>query len=209
MADNYPTNPGTGGVTFASDELPGGVHVPRVKVQFGQDGQAQDVSTDAPLPVVDQTTRTTLAAVLAKLIAAPATAQGQADQLAALTTLLGQTDGLEGALASILAKLSADPATATAQAAELAKLTSIEAKSPPLSSGRVPSEADERVLAQLVDEASATVTYVCEAPAGTATSAAAWRCKRITVAGSVTQTQWAAAGAMTQIADNRASLTYA
>lgn len=64
-------------------------------------------------------------------------------------------------------------------------------------------------LATLVDAVSASVTYSCEAPAGTLTSAAAWRVKRITVTGNVTQTQWADGGKFTQIADNRASLTYA
>lgn len=84
------------------------------------------------------TALTALQQILAKLIATPSTAQGQADQLAALTTLVGQTDGIEGSLASILAKLSADPATAAAQAAELVKLTSMDAKMPALVGGLAP-----------------------------------------------------------------------
>lgn len=68
---------------------------------------------------------------------------------------------------------------------------------------------DERVLTTLTDEASATVTYIAEAEPGNATSAAAWRVRRITKSGSVTLTEWAAGGAFSQVADDRASLTYA
>lgn len=50
MADNYTTNPGTGGSTFASDDV-GSVHYPRVKPSWGADGSAVDVSAAAPLPV--------------------------------------------------------------------------------------------------------------------------------------------------------------
>lgn len=44
MADNFPTNPGSGGSTFASDDV-GGVQYPRVKVSVGPDGTAQDSYT--------------------------------------------------------------------------------------------------------------------------------------------------------------------
>lgn len=122
MADNYTTNPGAGGATFASDDV-GGVQYPRVKITHGADGAAQDASADAPLPVADSAAATALAAILAKIIAAPATAQAQADQLAALGTLQAQTDGVEASLSAILAKLSADPATQTTLAAVLAKIS--------------------------------------------------------------------------------------
>lgn len=68
---------------------------------------------------------------------------------------------------------------------------------------------DERVLTTLTDEASATVTYIAEAEPGTAQSAAAWRIRRITKSGSATLTEWAAGGAFTAVAANRAELTYA
>lgn len=63
-------------------------------------------------------------------------------------------------------------------------------------------------LKTLVDVASATVTYTCEAPLGTATSSPAWRVSRATISGNVTLTEWAGGGAWDQIADNRTSLTY-
>ena len=50
MADDYTTNPGTGGNTFASDEITG-VHYPRVKVTWGADGTANDASATNPVPV--------------------------------------------------------------------------------------------------------------------------------------------------------------
>lgn len=50
MADNFVANPGSGGTTFASDDL-GTFHVPRVKVQHGADGAASDANNTTPLPV--------------------------------------------------------------------------------------------------------------------------------------------------------------
>lgn len=69
-------------------------------------------------------------------------------------------------------------------------------------------ETSKKARSSLVDEASPTVTYVCEAPASSLSSAAVWRIKRITTSGAIITVQWAAAGAYTQIADNRAALTY-
>ena len=50
MADNYVTNLGSGGSTFASDEISAVQH-PRVKVEWGADGVANDAAVAAPLPV--------------------------------------------------------------------------------------------------------------------------------------------------------------
>lgn len=50
MPDNFTANPGSGGATFASDDI-GGIQWPRVKVGFGVDGVATDVSAADPLPV--------------------------------------------------------------------------------------------------------------------------------------------------------------
>lgn len=50
MADNYVANAGSGGSTFASDEI-STVHHPRVKVEWGADGAANDTSATNPLPV--------------------------------------------------------------------------------------------------------------------------------------------------------------
>ncbi len=53
MADNFTTNAGAGGKTFASDEI-GGVDFPRVKLVHGADGvNAGDVATGNPLPISD------------------------------------------------------------------------------------------------------------------------------------------------------------
>lgn len=49
MADNFVTNPGSGGSTFAADDV-GGVLHPRVKLEHGADGSATDVSAASPLP---------------------------------------------------------------------------------------------------------------------------------------------------------------
>lgn len=50
MTDNFVTNAGSGGNTFASDEI-GGIHYSRIKVDWGADGSASDASVAAPLPV--------------------------------------------------------------------------------------------------------------------------------------------------------------
>jgi hypothetical protein len=60
MSDNTTMNPGSGGDVIATDELatingaaaPAGLKIQRVKMGFGGDGDAQDVSADHPLPVV-------------------------------------------------------------------------------------------------------------------------------------------------------------
>ena len=67
---------------------------------------------------------------------------------------------------------------------------------------------DSPVMKQVIDVASSTVTYICEAAPGTLTSAAAWRIQRISVSGTVTTISYAGGGKFDQIADNRASLTY-
>lgn len=60
-----------------------------------------------------------------------------------------------------------------------------------------------------VDEASSTVTYVGEAVPGTATSAAAWRIKRVSVSGSITSILYAGSAAtFVNVWNNRAALSY-
>jgi len=44
MADNFVANAGSGGSTFASDDV-GGVQYPRLKRSYGRDGTAVDVGT--------------------------------------------------------------------------------------------------------------------------------------------------------------------
>lgn len=50
MSDNYTANAGSGGSTFASDDI-SSVHYPRVKPSWGADGTATDCSHAAPMPV--------------------------------------------------------------------------------------------------------------------------------------------------------------
>lgn len=52
MADNTTLNTGTGGDTIATDDI-GGVKHQRVKIQYGVDGSATDVSDTNPLPIDD------------------------------------------------------------------------------------------------------------------------------------------------------------
>lgn len=91
MGDNVPVTPGVG-ATIAADDV-GGVMYQRIKVAFGVDGVATDVSPAAAFPVAD---------------AAGATA---------LALLASQTTA-----AAILAKISGDPASQTTLAAVLAKI---------------------------------------------------------------------------------------
>lgn len=50
MSDNFVANAGSGGDTFAADDI-GSVKYPRVKPSWGVDGAATDASVAAPLPV--------------------------------------------------------------------------------------------------------------------------------------------------------------
>lgn len=50
MADNFTANAGSGGSTFAADDITS-VLYPRVKPSWGADGSATDASVAAPLPV--------------------------------------------------------------------------------------------------------------------------------------------------------------
>lgn len=50
MADNFVSNPGSGGSTFAADDI-GSVLYLRTKPSHGADGSATDTSHAAPLPV--------------------------------------------------------------------------------------------------------------------------------------------------------------
>jgi hypothetical protein len=69
MADNFTSNAGAGGATFASDDV-GGVQYPRVKATFGADGTATDISAANPLPV----TTTNPAVITAGQVAVTSTA---------------------------------------------------------------------------------------------------------------------------------------
>ncbi len=60
-----------------------------------------------------------------------------------------------------------------------------------------------------IDEASSTVTYVGYAILGTATSAASWQIKKISISGTVTRILWADGNSFyDNIWDDRATLSY-
>lgn len=62
---------------------------------------------------------------------------------------------------------------------------------------------------RLIDEASATVTYIGWSATGTLISAAAWQIMRVTVTGTVTAIEYAVArGNKTNVWNDRATLIY-
>lgn len=70
-------------------------------------------------------------------------------------------------------------------------------------------KAAEEVYTTVIDNTStANVTYMCEAPVGSLTSAAVWRCQKIDSGSTPNTIKWAGTGDFDQIADNRTSLTY-
>lgn len=124
MADNSVTATPGSGVTFASDQI-GGIEYPRVKLTSGADGTATDVSSGAPLPVVQTgtpalptgaATEATLAAASAKLPAA----LGQAAMAASMAVVIASNQSAVPVSAASLplptgaATLAKQPALGTA-----------------------------------------------------------------------------------------------
>lgn len=63
--------------------------------------------------------------------------------------------------------------------------------------------------ALLLDEPVAGTTYLCKAPPGTLTSAAAWQVERLTETGTTLRREWADGNnSYDNICDNRLSLSY-
>jgi hypothetical protein len=89
MADNYVANAGSGGSTFASDDI-SSVHYPRVKITWGVDGTATDAGVGAPLPVqVTYDTQQMSAAgtiLTPKFVAIAASASGNNTLLASVSS---------------------------------------------------------------------------------------------------------------------------
>lgn len=124
MADNFTTNAGSGGDTFAADDI-GGVKHQRVKIEIGADGAASDVSSSNPLPISDNGGSLTVDGTIAfSNITIAVTNVGtfavQASQ--AGTWVLGANSGVDigdvdvtsvipGFAASNLGKRTDDPAT--------------------------------------------------------------------------------------------------
>jgi len=92
MADNVELNAGSGGSTLATDDI-SGVHYQRVKMAYGTDGNAADVSSSNPMPIAGAVTNAGTFAV-------------QAAQSGAWTVNLGATDNaVLDAIAALLSSL--------------------------------------------------------------------------------------------------------
>ena len=61
-------------------------------------------------------------------------------------------------------------------------------------------------LAGVIDDQGAGTVYIAEAPIGTATTASAWRVKRLVTASGRTVTTWAASGAFSNACNSTAVL---
>lgn len=89
MADNFVANAGSGGSTFAADDISSVLH-PRIKVEHGADGSATDVSTASPLPAAAfaESNQMTIAGVpvTVKFAAIAASTSGNNTLLAAVTS---------------------------------------------------------------------------------------------------------------------------
>ena len=115
---NAVTTPG--GASIQTDDI-GGASYEVVKQAFGVEGEAKMVSPADPLPVTD-------AAVLAKLSNDPATQTTLADLLAkviASPSTEGKQDTIITGLASILAKIIAAPATEAKQTEQTVLLATL------------------------------------------------------------------------------------
>lgn len=94
MADNVTANSGSGGATFATDDI-GGVHYPRTKLSIGADGSATDCSTANPMPVAGPVAHDAVDSgnpvkIGGKAASALPTAVANADRADVLTDLFGR-----------------------------------------------------------------------------------------------------------------------
>lgn len=89
MADNFVANAGSGGSTFAADDISSVLH-PRVKVEWGADGTATDTSVAAPMPVQNTAESNQMTAggtvVTPKFAAIAAASSGNNTLIAAVTS---------------------------------------------------------------------------------------------------------------------------
>jgi hypothetical protein len=139
MDTSYNAASGDNQYKFLSELLPAGVQAPVARIAHGPLGAPVQVDPAHPLPVHDPLAASDAGLqAIATLLGTLATAASQAAINALLTTLVAQTDGVEGSLSAILAKLTVDPATATLQSASNALLTTIRDRTPALVSGAQP-----------------------------------------------------------------------
>lgn len=106
MADNTELNTGSGGDTIATDDI-GGIKHQRVKIQYGADGSATDVSDANPLPIDDAGGSLTV---------------DNAD----LTTLAGAVSGSEMQVDIVSSALPSGAATAANQSTANTALSGIQ-----------------------------------------------------------------------------------
>jgi len=89
MADNFVTNAGSGGSTFASDEI-SAVHHPLVKVEWGAAESVNQTAVAAPMPVQNTMETNQMTAggtiVTPKFVAIAASASGNNTILSAVTS---------------------------------------------------------------------------------------------------------------------------
>lgn len=124
--DNFVTNPGAGGVTFASDEI-AGVHYSRIKLVIGADGANDgDVSLANPMPVTGAVTVAGVATAAKQdtsnaALGAPADAEAAGDGsiialLKRLRTLLAGTLTVAGTVTANLGTIAGAATDAMVQA---------------------------------------------------------------------------------------------
>lgn len=88
MADSYITNPGTGGSTFAADDIASVLH-PRVKMEWGTDGTVNDAQVAAPLPTqasIESTQMTSVGTIITPKYASIAVSSSGNNTLVAAVT---------------------------------------------------------------------------------------------------------------------------
>jgi hypothetical protein len=124
LADNIRLPVGTeDGSILSTDDLGGGIHVQRTKIQFGSDGSATDVSTAAPLPVSDAGGSLTVDGTVS--VTGVATAANQTTELAHLAAIETAVEGTLAVSAASL-PLPSGAATSAAQTTQTAHLAAIE-----------------------------------------------------------------------------------
>jgi hypothetical protein len=128
MADNaVVANLGTGGATFASDQI-GGIEYPRAKVVWGADGTATDTSAAAPLPVQVPSGGVASGAIASGAVASGAFASGALASGSVASGALASGSVVDGAVVTLGAKADAkSTATDTTSVSAMSVLKQISA----------------------------------------------------------------------------------
>jgi hypothetical protein len=179
MADNTVLNTGNGGDTIATDDI-GGVKYQRVKVNYGADGSATDVSTANGLPVQQvrkDTYRASTTAVLVPAVTSPNpwfTIYGSATKTVKIQSIIisGLTlaavaylniglrkysTAVSGGTSTALTKVPLDSASAAATATNINVYTAV-----PTAGTTLGDISSRRVLGQATTAAAAGVTQMVD-----------------------------------------------